>query len=49
MPMLFGLALSFGSFVLVEVVAQVSTLFFIIVVLLYVCALGLAIRFRGYF
>ena len=51
MPMFFGSSLSFGSFVLVVVVAQVSTLF-IFSVLLYVWALGLAVRlgarFRGY-
>jgi len=45
--MLFGSALSFGSFVLAVVVAQVSTLF-IFSVLLYVWALGLAVKFRVY-
>jgi len=43
MPMLFGSVLSFGSFDLV-VVAQVSTLF-IFSVLVYIWALGLAVRF----
>jgi len=40
MPMLFGSALSFGSFVFVVGVAQISTLF-IFSVLLHVWALGL--------
>jgi len=47
MPMLFGSALSFVSFVLVVVVAQVSPLL-IFSVLLYVWASGSAVRFRGY-
>jgi len=46
MPMLFGSALSFTTFVLVVVVAQVSTLF-ISSVLLYIWALGLVVRFRA--
>ena len=46
MSMLFGSALSFGSFVLVVVVAQVSTLL-IFSVLLHVWVLGLGIMFRG--
>jgi len=46
MSMLFGSALSFGSFVLVVVVAQVSTLL-IFSVLLHVWALGLGIMFWG--
>jgi len=44
MPMLFGSALSFGSFVLVVVVAQVSTLFSSY----FRFGLRLGFRFRGY-
>ena len=46
MPMLFGAALSFMTFVLVVVVAQASKLF-IFFVLLYVRAWGLAVRYGG--
>jgi len=47
MPMLFGSALSFTTFVLVVVVARVSTLL-IFSVLLYVWALGLGVMFKVY-
>ena len=48
MLMLFGSALSYGSFALAVVVAQVSihTFLFIFSVLLYVWALGLGLEFR---